>query len=314
MLSYFPKIYKDELLYSIFARYHKRSGNISYKQTYRDLFYNIERLEIFELPCYIQRLYEQNRLFQDLTVDEWINDHTAYRYYSRTMPKDYKERLRKKMLKGSTDRFIMNIFGFGTLKDWRSDYLRYCQECQYEDYEQNGETYWRVAHQLPSVWFCLKHQSPLLDSKVGLKTFSISDFYAADYISCPINQVDSKREQSKVDRLKLGITKKTLELFSKHPASNNSIERFEYYNDLLISCNYMPATRLDMINPLRSTLIYRDMEAFYGRELSSIILGNESIVDSIKWIEGFSKNSSIYIHAFHDIVFTYFLENKGLIH
>lgn len=38
MLSYFPNLYPDELLYSWFARYHDHSGNTSSKQTMKELF------------------------------------------------------------------------------------------------------------------------------------------------------------------------------------------------------------------------------------------------------------------------------------
>lgn len=38
MMTFFPVPYEDEVLYSVLARYHVRSGNISYKATMRDLF------------------------------------------------------------------------------------------------------------------------------------------------------------------------------------------------------------------------------------------------------------------------------------
>ena len=42
MLGYFPTPYPDELLYSIVARYHIRSGNKSFRQTHQELFDNFE--------------------------------------------------------------------------------------------------------------------------------------------------------------------------------------------------------------------------------------------------------------------------------
>ena len=41
MISFFPAPYQDEILYSILARYHLRSGNTSYFTTNEDL-YNYE--------------------------------------------------------------------------------------------------------------------------------------------------------------------------------------------------------------------------------------------------------------------------------
>lgn len=37
MITFFPVPYEDEVLYSVLARYHVRSGNTSYKATMQDL-------------------------------------------------------------------------------------------------------------------------------------------------------------------------------------------------------------------------------------------------------------------------------------
>ena len=38
MITLFPELYPDELLYSAIARYHVRAGNIDSKNTLRDLY------------------------------------------------------------------------------------------------------------------------------------------------------------------------------------------------------------------------------------------------------------------------------------
>ena len=38
MIVFFPELYLDELAYSLFARYHVHSGNISFSSTARELF------------------------------------------------------------------------------------------------------------------------------------------------------------------------------------------------------------------------------------------------------------------------------------
>ena len=42
MLGSFPTPYPDELLYSVVARYHIRSGNKSFRQTHEELFETVE--------------------------------------------------------------------------------------------------------------------------------------------------------------------------------------------------------------------------------------------------------------------------------
>ncbi len=40
MITYFPKVYVDELLYSVFARYYIQSGFYVYRCVAEDLFVN----------------------------------------------------------------------------------------------------------------------------------------------------------------------------------------------------------------------------------------------------------------------------------
>lgn len=42
MLGFFPTPYPDELLYSVVARYHLRSGNKSFQKTHEELFETTE--------------------------------------------------------------------------------------------------------------------------------------------------------------------------------------------------------------------------------------------------------------------------------
>lgn len=56
MLPFFPEAYPDELAFSIFARYHYLSGNISLKDTMIDLFDNKSACAIIDLPNRLDKL------------------------------------------------------------------------------------------------------------------------------------------------------------------------------------------------------------------------------------------------------------------
>ncbi len=43
MMTFFPTPYTDEILYSVFARYHEKSPNFNGSETARDLF-NVKRI------------------------------------------------------------------------------------------------------------------------------------------------------------------------------------------------------------------------------------------------------------------------------
>ena len=56
MLGFFPTPYPDELLYSLIARYHLRSGSISPKITLSELFGSTSTIATIDLPANLNNL------------------------------------------------------------------------------------------------------------------------------------------------------------------------------------------------------------------------------------------------------------------
>ena len=52
-------MYKDELLYSVLARYHKRSGNLTNKDSALDLFGKKKAYIIPDLTTDLEKIYEK---------------------------------------------------------------------------------------------------------------------------------------------------------------------------------------------------------------------------------------------------------------
>lgn len=82
MITYFPKIYEDELLYSVFARYGMQSGSLTYRSMAEELltepraslsieFINQLQPEVIKLLC------------RNLSFEEIILKHTMASYYAR---------------------------------------------------------------------------------------------------------------------------------------------------------------------------------------------------------------------------------------
>lgn len=83
MLSFFPKLYPDELLYSALARYHIRSGNKSFRQTDVDLFkYHSQQLCKVALPGNLSYLVKNLHLFSNHNTETLIQNHTLYPFYA----------------------------------------------------------------------------------------------------------------------------------------------------------------------------------------------------------------------------------------
>jgi hypothetical protein len=86
MLSFFPKPYPDELLYSTLARYHVRSGNNSPKITIRELFDDPNTIATADLPSNLEALVKRLSLFSQYTVDDLILNNTLYPFYAPFLP------------------------------------------------------------------------------------------------------------------------------------------------------------------------------------------------------------------------------------
>jgi len=177
MLAFFPSLFKDELLYSVLARYHKRSGNLSNKDSALDLFGKKKSYIIPDLTTDIAILFERINPFLNSSIDEWINYHTLYNYYTNFTSKEIKQSVRDKMLDCCGNNSLHYSTGqmAGTVKEPR--YFRYCPSCFDEDIQMHGETYWRTYHQLPSVFICLKHSVLLEDSSLLIRQGNSAFFY-----------------------------------------------------------------------------------------------------------------------------------------
>ena len=82
MLSFFPIPYKDEILYSVFARYHIRSGNTSFKSTINDLFGSTNITAVMDLPSNLNKLIENLPVGSKYTAEYLIYNHTLYPFYA----------------------------------------------------------------------------------------------------------------------------------------------------------------------------------------------------------------------------------------
>lgn len=164
----FPEPYPDECLYSLFSRYHARSGNATFRDTAEDLFGNPMfafhssvttpyRLE------FVHRWYPQDA---ETFAKKLLFYHTGFQYYCLICwPSRRKE--------------YYEAFCLDTAKNFKPavhmareiscdfHYLRYCPMCAGEELERYGEPYWSILHQIDGVDFCPVHGCRLCDSSVS---------------------------------------------------------------------------------------------------------------------------------------------------
>lgn len=188
MLSFFPTLYPDELLYSALARYHIRSGNRIFRQSDLELFgYSSRQVCKITLTNNLIYLVQNLPLRSQQTVDSLLQNHTLYPFYATfLMPQEawlLKDSMRKK-LSGSIleiAKVAMNSSGDS------KKFLKFCPVCLIEDTQKYGEPYWHRMHQIPGVLVCPTHGFVLLDSYIAVESKGIH-YHAANPDNCLVNK------------------------------------------------------------------------------------------------------------------------------
>ncbi|WP_230967911.1 TnsD family Tn7-like transposition protein [Nostoc sp. WHI] len=187
MLSFFPILYPDELLYSGLARYHIRSGNRSFKQTDLELFgYSSQQVCKVTLTNNLNHLVNNLSLLSQQTINNLLQKHTLYPFYAiLLMPQEawlLKSSMSKKINESILEVAKMTNGSGGN----STKYLKFCHSCVGEDTQKYGEPYWHRLHQIPGVIVCPIHRIPLNNSLVPIETKEIH-YHAPSDDNCPLN-------------------------------------------------------------------------------------------------------------------------------
>lgn len=162
-IAYFPKVYPDELIYSVLARYNVHSGYSAYIFCAEDVFVN-KRVSPDKAFLNVLKSEVLESLCGKMTMAELVEKHTMYPYYARFLPCERRNRAFEAMCSMSGD--YNNLLAIPKQKNGESRYLRYCPLCAENDRQLYGEAYWHRSHQMTGVSVCPKHGSKLLNSSL----------------------------------------------------------------------------------------------------------------------------------------------------
>ncbi|AIF42188.1 TnsD family Tn7-like transposition protein [Virgibacillus sp. SK37] len=188
MIIHFPTPYPDELLYSIIARYHIRSGNVFWKHTLEDLFGKRTISASVFLPSGIGSLVRH--LPKNTTLNEQIliEDHTMYPFYTVFLPTEKAQAIYDSMLSDDGKSIYMQS-GIMASSIPQNRFLKYCPACAKEDLLMYGELYWHRLHQLPGNMICTKHELWLENSKVPVIPANKHAFVIPNSNNCDLNKM-----------------------------------------------------------------------------------------------------------------------------
>jgi len=163
MISYFPEIYNDELMYSVLARYAVKSGCIAYQHVAEDLFLNSSAKPDKEF-LNIYKPDVLSRITQHMSMEAIVKNHTLFPFYGRFLPKERRNRAFQAMV--NMEGHYSNLLALPKRRNIGKRHLRYCPACIMEDRENYGEAYFHRIHQLRGAGVCPLHGCYLKDSSV----------------------------------------------------------------------------------------------------------------------------------------------------
>ncbi|AIY08776.1 hypothetical protein LK13_09350 [Paenibacillus polymyxa] len=160
----FPTPLPDEVLYSVFARYHVNSGNGSCRKTLRDLFSTSNDSAV---TAYSGHLYALHTRIpgKAIPVSYLLEHHTLIPYYRPFIPENRYNRILQNLVHMNCQSIYMWM-GLPASGVESPLFLRYCNQCVSIDRLKFGIAYWHRSHQLTGVFVCPEHQCYLLESPI----------------------------------------------------------------------------------------------------------------------------------------------------
>lgn len=183
MITYFPEIYPDELVYSWFCRYYVHSGCFTHSMALQELLYKRCNNPSKEFIGHLNP--DTEKMIKEIyDINELIINHTMFPQYARFIPSEQKKEALYRLGHDFCD--AHHLFAILPRSEGEQN-LRFCPLCMKEDREKYGETYWHRKHQIRNMSICTKHKCRLEQSDVTAKS-------EQTFILCPAeNHIKDKK-------------------------------------------------------------------------------------------------------------------------
>ena len=177
MIAFFPEMYHDELMYSVIARYHQRSGYARLVSTFEDIYQQKAVIPSFEFV----NAYKPDALTwitKNNSFELIIQEHTMFPWYAHFLPIEKKNRAFEALVRqeGNPGNYL------GIKKTGGERFFRFCPQCASEDRARCGETYWHRSHQIPKVDYCPVHGCRLQNTVVKITSRQSPALYDAESV------------------------------------------------------------------------------------------------------------------------------------
>lgn len=193
MIAYFPEIYPDELVYSVFARYYLHSGLLRYRSVAEQLLLRPRERPETE---FVNELSPEavEAIGRNGSIEKYLVQHTMLEYYLPFMDREARKRAYRAVVRMEGNYY--RSFLFTKRKNSERRQLRYCPMCVKSDRAGYGEAYWHRKHQIQGIDVCSKHGCKLAAGGIVMGKQAAPDFVALEQIQ-PVTDVigDDRRKQ-----------------------------------------------------------------------------------------------------------------------
>lgn len=300
MITFFPVSHEDEILYSIIARYHIQSGNISIKSTLSDLYGCSSITSVIDLPSHIDKIISNLPIDHQLTSDELIDKFTLFNYYSSFLPPESSVTVRKYM-KEDNGGSIYNKTGLMASSITLNKFIKFCPDCIKEDLVRYGEIYWHRIHQICGVFICPRHHTFLIDSTVNSRGFNKQEFIVATYKNCIVKE--NYKRYSEDDLNKIFFIAKNSEILLNNNFKRKSIKWFcNQYINVLKKIGYA-----NINGKVKQKDLIRNFREYYGEELLLLFQSNFDVGSENSWLSDLVRRKNKTTHPIRHLLFIQFL-------
>ncbi|MFD2170071.1 TnsD family transposase [Tumebacillus lipolyticus] len=291
MLGFFPRLYPDELLYSWLARYHLYAMNSGPKQTMIDLYGYYNQLAVPDLPVNLDELNRRVQHFFKKTVDDWIDSHTFFKFYTAFAFPEIRDRVKNTMRSDARDSSLHMLTGVMASTFKEKTCFHYCTICAEEDLKTYGEMYWHLPHQLPGVLVCKKHQISLSKSLAPFRPGNPHHYVAASRVTCPVLARITSYDQKTMKHL-LGIAQEAERLIQH----NFTFDREALRQTYLVLMQRKGLARGK--NYVYQRKLAEQFRSFYGDECLQLLQSEVQMEGESSWLKAMTRK---HRKAFHPI-------------
>jgi hypothetical protein len=265
MIAQFPAPYRDELWYSVGARFSDRMQFGTETGTMQALYGSRHAVATVDLPHRLGALVSQLPPGHVCTVETIIDQHTFLPYYSPFLTTCTYAKVRGWM-EDSTKSSVRVKCGACTNRVRPPKFFRSCPLCDRENRDRDGETYWRRLFQLPGVEVCPIHEVFLEPSDIRLDPLANRHRYNSAERAHLGTMVHLTNTQDPAHRILLDLAERIDWLLDQERLNPGLEFMHQQYGAVLASKGFATRAGSVRMDDLRRTVL-----AFYGSKLLDLL-------------------------------------------